>query len=125
MRLVEMLNDRDAPYEIDLKIERGDRLRGEGHFPDLLVTQARVVDVKRMLWHIVRVNTEDGDDYAIGRLIAQTEDGEEIELDRQAIPTNAEAGARDRSICSACGMRILDEPVWIGELRYHSACVHE
>lgn len=128
-RLWELLGAPDAPYELPLDLEAGTLYEAAPPWPDLRVTAARVVHVRRIVWHEVDVVAERAEDgerepVRIARLVAELEGDRIVELDRQAVPIAAlEAPEIDPGRCAACGGRIPRGDALIREgAAYHGRC---
>jgi len=107
----ELLGSEDAGPAIDLGVREGQLLPTQPPLPAAEVVKAVKVDVKHLFYHVVQVKAMDehGDreeDIAIGRLVAVTEQGAEIEFEREAHPVDAVSGEVNVSRCDACGGEI-------------------
>jgi hypothetical protein len=127
--LWELLGEADAPYDFPLDLEAGARYEGGPPWPDLTVSAARLVHVRRIVWHEIDVVAERAEDdqrenVRIGRLVAELEGDRFVELDRQALPLDAlEEPEIDPSKCAACGGKIPRGDALIREgAAYHYRC---
>jgi len=113
----ELIAGANAPYAFELGLERGVRLGGQGHYPDLDIESADELRVVRLTHQVLRVRARHpGQDreeaFYVGRLVAVVEqDGEESEIEvgeRTCLPTELVEQGVDLSRCSACGRKIVD-----------------
>lgn len=108
MRLDELIASSSAPY--DWNAQAGDTILGSGRYPDLIVTGTSHADVKRIRWHVVEcaVESEPQRGYIVGRLVAELEDGREVEVgDRICIPREVVEHQTDTTKCVSCGRSIV------------------
>jgi hypothetical protein len=131
--LLQLLNEGDAPHELNLDLAAGAVLIGEPPWPDIEITGASVLPVTGLRWQTLRGIARSTEDarlevpVVIARLVAVIADEVEIEIQRTVVPDPDApvAAVLDPSLCAACGGRIHDVPVNLDGAFYHPRCVHE
>ncbi len=128
--LIDSLTAEDAPYDLTLDAKTGDELAAEPPWPKVVVTSAKPLADARLVLQMLEIDAQRGDDpaqrFAIGRLVAVTEDGVELEISREVMPVlETEAGLTVDNICPACTAKILTgHPIAMHEGRaFHQWCV--
>jgi hypothetical protein len=128
--LLDLLTAEDAPYELTIEIKAGDELPADPPWPKVKVMAAKPLTDARLMLQMLEVDAQRGDEpgqrFAIGRLVAVTEDGVELEISREVMPVlETESGQTVENVCPACTARILTgHPVTMLEGRaYHRWCV--
>jgi hypothetical protein len=128
--LLDLLTAEDAPYELTIEIKASDELPADPPWPKVKVTTAKPLADARLVLQMIEIDAQRGDEpgqrFAIGRLVAVTEDGVELEISREVMPVlETEAGQTVENVCPACTARILTgHPVVMLEGRaYHRWCV--
>jgi hypothetical protein len=110
--LLDLLTAEDAPYELTIETKTGDELPAEPPWPKVKVTMARPLSDARLVLQMLEVDAQRGDEpgqrFAIGRLVAVTADGVELEISREVMPVlETEAGPTIDNVCPACEKKIL------------------
>jgi len=132
MDWTKVLGDINGPYEFDLGIGPGAEYEVPPPYPNLHVDLSECLHVRRTLVHVVDVtaSAEERDrveHIRIIRVVAETEDGSQIEFKRFAVPAQEENDQPvDTSLCHACGGTIPEgQHVIIEGKAYHKRCVEE
>jgi len=127
----ELVSSQEAPYELPLGVEVGAICRAAPPFPDIEVQGTDVVEIDRLYYQTLRVTatmerSDREQSIIVGRLMAVTKDGAEVEIQRHALPVEAVEHNVDTTRCAACGGNIPHGEARIHEDRaYHSICLGE
>ncbi len=127
----DLLASLDAPYDIALGAEEGDVLLAAPPYPDLTIDDAHVSEVKSLFYQTVFVTATMAESdrsrrMLIGRLMAVTTEGAEIEIHREVLPAEALETGVDITTCGACGGNIPHgEAVVLESGAYHPSCLSE
>jgi hypothetical protein len=126
----ELISSEDSPYEFSLETETGAVLKAEAPYPTLTIKSATEPEPATILMQVFEAEaTRDGalpQKFAIGRLVALTEKGVELELHREVIPVSEDEGGEivDMTTCPACRRRIVGTLHTVHEGRaYHTWCI--
>lgn len=98
----------DSPYELNLDLQPGEAVLGEGGYPNLEIVQTTTLPVTKLLVQGLKGKAHfDGivKPIIISRVVAVTPEGE-VEVARQARPMDEETGLAEEaneSRCAACG----------------------
>lgn len=130
VRADEALGSANAPHDFRLDLEPGATLAAEAPWPVAEVISSSVAPVRRLVYQTLLLRcARPGEPDApaeivvLGRLVAELENGVEVEILRDALPADASDPAVDLSTCGACG-----GPIVAGEARvedgvaYHARC---
>ncbi len=117
-------------YQMDLNMEDGTRWESKPPYPDMEVLSTSTTHVRRTVLQDVSVEVRADERqkirrYIVRRLVAELENGEEIELQRFVIPaTELPEDSIDLTICGSCGGRIPDGDAEVHEgVAYHRRCM--
>jgi hypothetical protein len=128
-RWCEIIGANDSAFEFNLGVEQGTQWQQKPPYPDLKVVDSSLVHVRRIVVQRVVLTASVPEDYdqaeiVVQRLVAELENGQELEMMREACPAKESEKVVDPGVCEACGQNIADEldTVWIGDMPYHSRC---
>lgn len=110
MRLDELIASSEAPYNWFDVDSPGETVLGSGKFPDLEVHNISESAVTAIRWSVIECSVVDEPHKAfiVGRLVADLEDGREVEVgDKICIPRAAVENQADTTKCAACGRSIV------------------
>lgn len=127
--LLELLGNKEGPFEFALGISSGTRFEGVAPYPDLEVVNSTEVHVRRMVWQVLDVSARlperiDAEPLRICRLVAELEGGGEVEFERQILPLD-EMKIQEVNItkCAACLGNIPEGDAIISDnIAYHQRC---
>ncbi len=129
---LKLIGNPDGPFDIELSTEPGTVFKSRAPYPNLEIISIDSADVKHIVHQTVRAKAEiPGEDakldVVIGRLVAVLSGGEEIEIDRVAIPTESVVSEADITMCAACGKNIpLGGHVVVDGKAYHKlTCIRK
>lgn len=125
----EMIADANA-YEMDSSVVDGTKWEARPPLPDLAAFESREIHVRRLFVHQVAVEARADERgkvarYIVSRLVAETEENEEIEISRTVQPlVESQDSDVDFTVCGACGGNIPEGMAEIYEgVAYHSRCM--
>jgi len=127
----ELVSSQEAPYEIPLNVEAGAIFQAAPPFPDIVVDQVHMADVESIHYQtlVITATMAESDReqrIVIGRLMAITAGGAEVELQRHALPLEAVESGVDVAKCAACGGNIPHgEALVLDSGAYHQRCLSE
>lgn len=127
----DLVSSQEAPYEIPLGVEEGATFQAAPPFPDLAVDQVHIAEVDKLYYQtLLTTATSENSDreqrIIIGRLMAVTTDGGEVEIQRHALPMEAIEKGVDVTRCAACGGNIPHgEARILEDAAYHANCLTE
>lgn len=131
-RWCELLGASDSAFEFKLDIESGTRWETNPPYPDLCVRSVDMVHVRRFVVQRAVVTASVPEDFdqaeiVVQRLVAELENGQELEMMRDAYPAKSAEKSVDPGVCESCGNNIVDEMdvIWIEEKPYHRRCTNE
>jgi hypothetical protein len=130
MRFHEILSSSSCPFEFSLKLKKKDRFPGKPPYPQLIVLDNVVTHVREIQWQMIKVRAsvpESGkmEDVQIMRLVAVLEGGEEVEMQRVALPADVvQEMPVDPTRCGACGGKIPPGAATVKDgVSYHWTCL--
>lgn len=112
MRFHEMLGSVSCPFEFNLNLKKGQTFPGKPPYPQLVVLENDIAHVREIRWQILRIRAstpETGkiENVQIMRLVAVLEGGQEVEMQRVALPADVvEEIPADPTRCAACGGKL-------------------
>ena len=123
----ELFDGVDSPYELNLGMGVGDTVVAESGYPDLRVCAIKELPLERLVFQMLAADADyEGETrrVTIARVVGVTHDGQEIEIMRQARPSDEVEGERqDGGKCAACGWPIpYGEGVVTEEGLCHKQC---
>jgi len=128
--LLDMLTAPDAPYEISLDTKEGDTFDVAPPWPKVKVVSSQEAAPAQLFLQMFEMEAaRDGEEpqkFAVGRLVALTAGGVELEINREVLPVlETEDGPTVEVICPACTRKILQgQTIKVHEDRaYHGWCI--
>lgn len=126
----EMIAAQDSDVQFVLGMEKGTAWETKPPYPDLEVAEAKDIHVRRIVFQdqLIRASMPETDESGyirVARLVAELEDGQEIELSKTAEPASDDSPANPGNICCACETLIVDESeiVLYEGKPYHRRCM--
>lgn len=133
LRADEMLGSAGAPHDLRLDSAVGEVVAPGAPWPTVEILRSEVAPVRRLVHQtLVLRATRPGEPDApaeivvVGRLVAELEGGGEVEIQRDALPADADNPEVDTSTCAACGGPIVPGDARVEDgAAYHARCWSE
>lgn len=126
----EMIMAHDSDVQFELGLKKGAVWDTKPPYPDLEVVETKDMHVRRIVMQesMLRARMPETDDEGyikVSRLVAELENGQELELNRTAEPASDDSPDEPDNICRACDLQIVDdsEVVMHEGKPYHRRCM--
>ena len=129
-RWCQLLTAADSLFEFKLGLATGTSWKARPPYPNLKALGTKDVHVRRFVLQQLdlEVSVPEDDDVAniaVERLVAELEDGREVEIARTAKPATVQQSAIDNNVCPACDDQIvnMDDAQEHEGVLYHKRCM--
>lgn len=126
----EMIAASDSKIEFPLGVEKGSVWQTKPPYPDLMAVDVEEIQVRRFMFQrlsvVARMDETDEEGHVqVSRLVAELENGAQIELSKIVEPVTNSEPSEDDNICRACDLPIVDETekIFHDGRPYHRRCM--